>query len=89
MARQWWRRPGVLVLSGGVDTWKVELHRMAAATALVTGLLVVSVDMPGTGEAPGPLAPDGDLLPSGLISEIWRWHPDAPVRPPPHWRVLL
>ncbi|MGY0058276.1 alpha/beta hydrolase [Streptomyces sp. LZ34] len=52
MARRRWRRPGVLVLAGGVDTWKVELHRMATATALATGLPVVSVDMPGTGEAP-------------------------------------
>ncbi|WP_189958608.1 alpha/beta hydrolase [Streptomyces alanosinicus] len=79
MARRRRRRPGVLVLSGGVDTWKVELHRMAVATALATGLLVVSVDMPGTGEAPGPLTPDGDLLLSALVGEIRRWRPGEPV----------
>lgn len=73
------RCPGVLVLSGGVDTWKVELHRMAVATALATGLLVVAVDMPGTGEAPGPLAPDGDRLLAGLIGEVRRRHPGEPV----------
>jgi esterase FrsA len=79
MARRRWRRPGALVLSGGVDTWKVELHRMAVATALATGLLVVCVDMPGTGEAPGPLAPDSDRLLAGLVSEIRRWSPGEPV----------
>ncbi|WP_052424642.1 alpha/beta hydrolase [Streptomyces fulvoviolaceus] len=79
MARRHRRRPGVLVLSGGVDTWKVELHRMAVATALVTGLLVVTVDMPGTGEAPGPLTPDGDRLLAGLIGEVRRRHPGEPV----------
>ncbi|MDO0934869.1 alpha/beta hydrolase [Streptomyces sp. DG2A-72] len=79
MARRRSRRPGVLMLSGGVDTWKVELHRMAVATALATGLLVVCVDMPGTGEAPGPLAPDADRLLSGLVAEIRRWRPGEPV----------
>lgn len=79
MARRTRRRPGVLVLFGGVDTWKVELHRMAVATARATGLLVVSVDMPGTGEAPGPLTPDGDRLLAGLVAEIRRWWPGAPV----------
>ncbi|GGX40142.1 hypothetical protein GCM10010341_72700 [Streptomyces noursei] len=52
---------------------------MAVATALATGLLVVSVDMPGTGEAPGPLTPDGDRLLSALVSEIRRRHPGEPV----------
>ncbi|MEV7884963.1 alpha/beta hydrolase [Streptomyces sp. NPDC002817] len=79
MARRRFRRSGVVVLSGGVDTWKVELHRMAVATALATGLLVVVVDMPGTGEAPGPLAPDADRLLTGLVAEIRRWSPGAPV----------
>src|SRR6266516_1894161 len=31
-------RPGVIVLSGGVDTWKMDLHRLAVATALATGM---------------------------------------------------
>ncbi|GHI06168.1 hypothetical protein AQI88_28840 [Streptomyces cellostaticus] len=62
-----------------VDTWKVELHRMAVATALATGLLVVSVDMPGTGEAPGPLTADGDRLLSALVGEIRRRRPGEPV----------
>lgn len=79
MARRRRRRPGVLVLSGGVDTWKVELHRMAVATALSTGLLVVSVDMPGTGEAPGPLTADSDRLLSALVGEIRGWRPGEPV----------
>ncbi|MFJ9618385.1 hypothetical protein [Streptomyces noursei] len=35
--------------------------------------------MPGTGEAPGPLPPDGDRLLSALVSEIRRRHPGEPV----------
>ncbi|WP_051833787.1 alpha/beta fold hydrolase [Streptomyces sp. NRRL S-646] len=70
---------GVLVLSGGVDTWKVELHRMAVATALATGLTVVVIDMPGTGESPLPLAPDGDALLAGLVEVLRERFPGVPV----------
>ncbi|WP_406444394.1 esterase FrsA [Streptomyces sp. NBC_01613] len=73
------RRRGVLVLSGGVDTWKVELHRMAVATALATGLMVVVIDMPGTGESPQPLAPDGDAVLAGLVGLLRERFPGEPV----------
>lgn len=65
-------RPGVVVLCGGVDTWKMDLHRLAVATARATGLLVAAVDMPGTGESTVPLAPDADRILVGLVSELRR-----------------
>lgn len=52
----------LLLLCGGVDTWKVELHRMALLISLISGLTVAAVDMPGTGESRVPLAADSDLL---------------------------
>ncbi|MDC0769519.1 alpha/beta hydrolase [Streptomyces sp. HD] len=79
MARRRGRRRGVLVLSGGVDTWKVELHRLAVATALATGLLVAVVDMPGTGESTLPLAPDGDRVLAGLVGVVRERFPGEPV----------
>ncbi|WP_051801750.1 alpha/beta hydrolase [Streptomyces sp. NRRL F-525] len=65
-------RPGVIVLCGGVDTWKMDLHRLAVATARATGLLVAAVDMPGTGESTVPLAPDADRVLVGLIAQLRR-----------------
>lgn len=38
----------LLVLSGGVDTWKVELHRLAVGIARVTGMTVAAIDMVDT-----------------------------------------
>ncbi|MEY9844542.1 esterase FrsA [Streptacidiphilus sp. BW17] len=61
-------RPGILVLSGGADTWKMDLHRLAVTTALATGLLVVTLDMPGTGESRIPLAPDSDRVYAEVIA---------------------
>ena len=61
-------RPGVIVLSGGVDTWKMDLHRLAVATALATGRLVVAMDMPGTGESKVPLSPDADRVYSEVVA---------------------
>ncbi|WP_328831640.1 alpha/beta hydrolase [Streptomyces sp. NBC_00252] len=65
-------RPGVVVLCGGVDTWKMDLHRLAVATARATGLLIAAVDMPGTGESTVPLSPDADHILVGLIAQLRR-----------------
>jgi esterase FrsA len=46
----------LVLLSGGVDTGKMELHRLAIGLAL-SGLRVAAIDMPGTGETAGPLSP--------------------------------
>ncbi|GAB3968187.1 hypothetical protein GCM10029978_037150 [Actinoallomurus acanthiterrae] len=64
------RRRGILVLSGGVDTWKVELHRLAVTTARATGLLVAALDMPGTGESRVPLDRDGDRVLAGVVAAL-------------------
>jgi esterase FrsA len=77
------RRPGgrprgVLLLSGGVDTGKMELHRLAVTTALATGLLVAAIDMPGTGESDVPLSPGIDLLLAALVERLRAEH-GAPV----------
>ncbi|MFJ6730484.1 alpha/beta hydrolase [Streptomyces sp. NPDC091281] len=93
-ARRGRRRPGVLLMSGGVDTWKIEIHRMALATAKVTGLKVVAVDMAGTGENPLPLSPDADVQLAALIRVLRAEHPGEPVLSfglsfGGHWSVKL
>jgi esterase FrsA len=58
----------VLLVSGGVDTWKMDQH--GVLVALVTGLAghVVAFDLPGTGElADEPLTADADSLIAALV----------------------
>jgi len=52
---------------------------MGVATALATGLTVVVIDMPGTGESPLPLAPDSDGVPAGPVEVLRERFPAAPV----------
>jgi esterase FrsA len=40
----------VLVVTGGVDTWKMDLHDMWVAYALGAHVRIVACDIPGTGE---------------------------------------
>jgi len=58
----------VVLVSGGVDTWKMDQH--GVYVALATGLAghVVAFDLPGTGErAAEPLTADADGLIAGLV----------------------
>ena len=65
------RRPhAVLCLTGGVDTWKVELHRMAAALRTMARIDVVIFDMPGTGESEVPLAGDAETIYRGVVDAV-------------------
>ncbi|WP_052863608.1 alpha/beta hydrolase [Streptomyces niger] len=64
------RPRGVLLLSGGVDTWKMDLHRLAVSSALATGLLVAAADMPGTGESAVPLTHDADAVLGGVVEQL-------------------
>jgi esterase FrsA len=57
--------PGLLLLCGGMDTWKIELHRAALVAALLTGMTVAVVNIPGTGESTIPLAPDAEEVLAG------------------------
>ncbi|MGW6421831.1 alpha/beta hydrolase family protein [Nocardia sp. NPDC055053] len=49
----------VLLASGGVDTWKMDLHQIFAASALRLGVRVLAFDIPGTGESAIPMTSDG------------------------------
>ena len=56
------RTQPLLCLTGGVDTLKVELHRLASLIARATGFEVVAFDMPGTGESMVALSKDSDWI---------------------------
>jgi len=60
----------VLCLTGGVDTWKVELHRLALALRTLGRLDVVVFDMPGTGECEVPLAGDAETIYRGVADAV-------------------
>ncbi|MFN7954493.1 MAG: alpha/beta hydrolase [bacterium] len=60
----------LVVLSGGVDTWKVELHRIALLLVRMGGFRVAAIDMPGTGESTIPLAPDADAVYAGVVAAL-------------------
>ncbi|WP_052007240.1 alpha/beta fold hydrolase [Burkholderia paludis] len=60
----------VVCLTGGVDTGKMELHRLALVLALYGRLTVVAIDMPGTGETDTPLQPDSDRLYRTVLSRF-------------------
>lgn len=51
-----------VLLSGGVDTGKMELHRLALMLSKIGNLRVVAMDMPGTGESNTPLTKDADVI---------------------------
>lgn len=51
-------KPPVIILTGGVDTWKSDMDEHIGSM-LDQDLAVLAMDMPGTGESVWPLAPDG------------------------------
>jgi esterase FrsA len=60
----------VLLMSAGVDTWKMDVHGMILAAAQHTGATVVAFDMPGTGEiAHVPLSAAADEVVLALVDE--------------------
>jgi esterase FrsA len=62
----------VLLFSGGIDTWKMDLHPLAAGLAAGAGVTVQAFDIPGTGEAEVPLDRWADGVVHGLIGEARR-----------------
>lgn len=60
----------LVCLTGGVDTLKMELHRLAIALAIFGGFRVAVMDMPGTGESTVSLQPDADVIYRGVIEEL-------------------
>jgi esterase FrsA len=60
----------VLLASGGVDSWKMDMHGMFVLAAATAGVRVVAFDIPGTGESAVPMTPDGGAeIVRGLIAE--------------------
>jgi esterase FrsA len=57
----------VIFVSGGVDTWKIEMHRLWVALAQFGGFRVVALDMPGTGESTVSLASDSEIIYQSVI----------------------
>src|ERR1700728_5435566 len=61
----------MLLISGGVDTWKMDIHRMCVSAATPSGGTVVAFDIPGTGEiAQVPLNADADEVVLGLVAAV-------------------
>jgi esterase FrsA len=58
----------VLLASGGVDSWKMDLHALFVAFALNTRTRVLAFDIPGTGECPIPLSRDSVVMIDGLVA---------------------
>jgi esterase FrsA len=62
-------RPPVVVVTGGVDTWKSDVDYQINAM-LSQGLAVFAFDMPGTGESQWPLEPTSDRVYSRAIEYL-------------------
>ena len=59
----------VLLVSGGVDTWKMDLHSMWVTYILGAHVRVVAFDHPGTGELTHiPMTVDSTQIVDGLIA---------------------
>jgi pimeloyl-ACP methyl ester carboxylesterase len=68
------RPPPVVVLTGGVDTWKSDVEAQAKAM-LAEGMAAFSFDMPGTGESAWRLSADGERVYSRVL-EYLKTRPD-------------
>ena len=66
--------PPVVVLTGGVDTWKSDIEAQSKAV-LAEGMAAFTFDMPGTGESAWPLSPDGERIFSRVL-EYLKMRPD-------------
>jgi esterase FrsA len=63
------KKAPVLMASGGVDTWKMDVHPVLVALAKGTGFTVLAFDHPGTGETCVPLNTEADEVVLGLARE--------------------
>ncbi|MCS7006149.1 MAG: esterase FrsA [Gaiellaceae bacterium] len=53
-------RPPVVIVWGGIDTWKEEMHFRLGAAFRAAGCAVLLVDIPGVGESPIPASRDAE-----------------------------
>jgi esterase FrsA len=58
-----------LMFNGGVDTWKMDSHRICVALAQRLPFNVLAFDQPGTGETAVPLTKEADEVVLGLVKE--------------------
>ena len=71
-----YRRPGgspsvpVVLMLGGVDTWKMDIHHSILQAAERMNVTVVGVDGPGVGESTVASQPDGDLVLAGVAAQV-------------------
>jgi esterase FrsA len=63
------RNPPVVINIGGSDLWKDSVA-LQARGFLRKGIAAISVDMPGTGEAPEPCAPGAERMLSSVIDYL-------------------
>jgi esterase FrsA len=56
----------VLIASGGVDTWKMDIHPWWVGFTQNAGVSTLAFDHPGTGESPIPLDEHADEVIAGL-----------------------
>jgi esterase FrsA len=59
----------VVLASGGVDSWKMDLPQIFLAFAQHAGLRVIAFDIPGTGESQIHMSPAGSQIVTGLVAE--------------------
>ena len=72
-------RQALVLLSGGVDTGKMELHRLALFLAMVGRFRVAAMDMPGTGESQMALSADAHRTYQELLATLAPTGPKALV----------
>jgi esterase FrsA len=60
----------LLMMLGGIDTWKMDVHNAAMQTGSAVGAHVVLVDMAGVGESKVPMGPDSDVILAGVIKQL-------------------
>jgi esterase FrsA len=58
----------VVIASGGVDGWKMDLHLVFLAFALNVGARMLLFDIPGTGESGVPLSRESAEVVDGLVA---------------------
>ncbi|WP_369368523.1 alpha/beta hydrolase family protein [Streptomyces sp. CG4] len=59
----------VVIASGGVDTWKMDVHTLLELIAAQLHVEVLAFDIAGTGESQVPMTPDGGAqIVSGVIA---------------------
>jgi esterase FrsA len=57
----------VLIASGGVDTWKMDIHPWWVGFTIGTGVSTLAFDHPGTGETAIPLDEHADEVIRGIV----------------------